>query len=128
MSHSLAYMPKTKDNQEQNRDLKAALLYLGYGVADVSGISMPPIGATPSQEPNDSHFLVVNLPNDPNFTHNLTQLSAHYGQDGSPLPLRSLSIDHYNDYSRGARMSIMAIYEGLRQKIDLRKFIPGHEH
>ena len=49
------------------------------------------------------------------------------GNDIAVLELAIMALMKH-DYSRGARMSIKDIYEGLRQKIDLRKFIPGQEH
>ena len=49
------------------------------------------------------------------------------GNDIAVLELAIIALMKH-DYSRGARMSIMAIYESLRQKIDLRKYIPGQEH
>lgn len=64
------------DNIRRNRDLKATLLKLGYGVTKIAGSYVE--GGVESQEES---FIVVNLKDDPNFKKNIFRLSEYYNQD-----------------------------------------------
>lgn len=67
----------TEEKKYYNRELKASLLRLGYGVTQVRG-SYKEFGQNESQEES---LFVVNLKNDPNFKRNIFKLSEYYNQD-----------------------------------------------
>lgn len=64
--------------KQWNRDLKAALLKLGYGVTAIKGRYREDGWDTASDEES---FFVVNLTNDPDFIKNLARLGEAYNQD-----------------------------------------------
>lgn len=67
----------TEEKKYYNRELKACLLKLGYGVTDIRG-AYKEFGKTDEQEES---FLVVNLKGDENFKKNIFKLSEYYNQD-----------------------------------------------
>ena len=67
----------TEEKKYYNRELKAALLSLGYGVTQIRG-SYKEYGQSESQEES---LLVVNLKDDPKFKENIFKLSEYYNQD-----------------------------------------------
>lgn len=67
----------TEEKKYYNRELKASLLRLGYGVTQVRG-SYKEYGQNESQEES---LFVVNLKNDTNFKKNIFKLSEYYNQD-----------------------------------------------
>lgn len=67
----------TEEKKYYNRELKAALLSLGYGVTQIRG-SYKECGQTESQEES---LLVVNLKDDPKFKEKIFKLSEYYNQD-----------------------------------------------
>lgn len=67
----------TEEKKYYNRELKASLLRLGYGVTQVRG-SYKEYGQNESQE---GSLFVVNLKNDTNFKKNIFKLSEYYNQD-----------------------------------------------
>lgn len=64
--------------KQWNRDLKAALLKLGYGVTAIKGRYREDGWDTASDEES---FFVVNLTNDPDFIKNMARLGEAYNQD-----------------------------------------------
>jgi len=64
---------KREENIRRNRDMKAALLSLGYGVTRISEDN--------KDEVQEQSFLVVNLNEDSNFKTNLFILSEMFNQD-----------------------------------------------
>lgn len=64
--------------KQWNRDLKAALLKLGYGVTAIKGRYREDGWDTASDEES---FFVVNLANDPDFIKNMARLGEAYNQD-----------------------------------------------
>lgn len=68
----------TTDKKFYNRQLKAKLLELGYGVTNVRGVYREDKSSNDGQEES---FLVVNLKNDPKFYDNMFKLSEYYNQD-----------------------------------------------
>ena len=64
--------------KQWNRDLKSALLKLGYGVTAIKGRYREDGWDSASDEES---FFVVNLPNDPNFIKNMQKLGEAYNQD-----------------------------------------------
>lgn len=65
------------ENRARNRALGAALRSKGYGITKVQGFYPEGRGKTKHEE----SFIVVNLPNDPNFKATLQTLSEWYNQD-----------------------------------------------
>jgi hypothetical protein len=69
-------------NKERNRDLKATLLSLGYGVTAVDGSFIENYGNLDKQvEVKEDSFFVVNLSNRSDFTETITALGTKYCQD-----------------------------------------------
>ena len=69
-------------NKERNRDLKAALLSLGYGVTAVDGSFIENYGNLDKQvEVKEDSFFVVNLNDGSDFTEAITSLGTKYCQD-----------------------------------------------
>lgn len=64
--------------KQWNRDLKAALLKLGYGVTAIKGRYREDGWDTASDEES---FFVVNLTDDPDFIKNMARLGEAYNQD-----------------------------------------------
>jgi len=149
------YRYKASENAERNRNLKASLLKLGYGVTDIHGVLFDNCRTIGRAALSESSFLVVNLNHDSDFRQRLFELSEYYNQDGFILKRKgrdeayrigtnwgeypgygkevhlgelyidmdneyvtgekALGLDVYENYSRGARMSIKAIsYETMR--------------
>jgi hypothetical protein len=70
-----------QENIRRNRELKSALLKLGYGVTRVQGSYIEDLKNNPNKEEPEESFIVVNLNNDPDFYENLFKLSEYYNQD-----------------------------------------------
>ena len=69
-------------NKERNRDLKATLLSLGYGVTAVDGSFIENYGNLDKQvEVKEDSFFVVNLSGRSDFTETITALGTKYCQD-----------------------------------------------
>jgi hypothetical protein len=69
------------ENRQRNRELKAALIELGYGVTKVGGNYVENFGQTGEMERGEETFFVVNLKNDANFFEKIRKLSEYYNQD-----------------------------------------------
>ena len=66
----------------RNRELKASLLNLKYGVTSVDGSYIENFGAKAKEkEVKEDSFFVVNLKNDPAFFKNIKRLGEFYCQD-----------------------------------------------
>lgn len=70
-----------QENRERNRQLKAKLLSLGYGVTAIHGSYIEGANGTDSTEVAEESFFVVNLKNDANLFNNLFALSEYFNQD-----------------------------------------------
>ena len=69
-------------NRERNRNLKATLLSLGYGVTAVDGSFIENYGNLDKQvEVKEDSFFVVNLNDSSDFTEAITSLGTKYCQD-----------------------------------------------
>jgi len=68
-------------NKLNNRDLKAALLKLGYGVTAVDGTFVENFDTPEAVEVKEDSLLVVNLNDDPSFYDNIKMLGKKYCQD-----------------------------------------------
>lgn len=73
---------KTLDvNKLNNRDLKASLLKLGYGVTAVDGTFVENFNTPQAVEVKEDSLLVVNLNDDADFYENIKMLGKKYCQD-----------------------------------------------
>tara|TARA_Y100000034_G_C6839423_1_gene379614 strand:+ start:638 stop:1276 length:639 start_codon:yes stop_codon:yes gene_type:complete len=73
-----------QNNQERNRDLKAALLSSGYGVTFVDGAFIENYGdkdLSKRVEVKEDSFFVANLKNDPDFFKAIIFLGKRFCQD-----------------------------------------------
>lgn len=70
-----------KDNKERNRDLKATLLGLGYGVTSVDGSYIENYNTEAAKEVKEDSFFCVNLKDDPGFLENMANLGEKFCQD-----------------------------------------------
>jgi hypothetical protein len=69
------------ENIRRNRELKSALLKLGYGVTKVMGSYVEKQPDKTNIELQEESYVVVNLNDDPKFFDNLFKLSEYYNQD-----------------------------------------------
>lgn len=69
----------TKEKKTYNRELKAKLLTLGYGVTNVRGVYRE--GGPKGSDEQEESFFIVNLSNDADFKQKIFKLSEHYNQD-----------------------------------------------
>jgi hypothetical protein len=69
------------DNMERNRDLKATLLGLGYGVTKVDGSYIEDFETPLAKEVKENSLFCVNLNDDADFVERLTSLSEKFCQD-----------------------------------------------
>ena len=70
-----------KGNNERNKQLKATLLTLGYGVTPVKGTYVENYLQSNAIEVNENSFFVVNLKNDSNFIDNIKEMGEIFCQD-----------------------------------------------
>ena len=71
-----------KANKARNRNLKAVLLKMGYGVTRVDGSYIENFDdADNRKEVSEESFFVVNLKDDPNFNNNIVKLGQKFCQD-----------------------------------------------
>tara|TARA_R110002074_G_scaffold227438_1_gene399095 strand:+ start:46 stop:663 length:618 start_codon:yes stop_codon:yes gene_type:complete len=68
-------------NKIRNRDLKATLMSLGYGVTSVDGSYIESFNTPAAYEVAEDSFFVVNLEDDPDFTKLIIVLGEDFCQD-----------------------------------------------
>jgi len=68
-------------NKTRNRDLKATLLDLGYGVTAIDGSYIEGFNTEAAKEVKEDSFWVVNLQDDPGFFDNIKMLGEKFCQD-----------------------------------------------
>jgi hypothetical protein len=68
-------------NASRNRDLKATLLSLGYGVTKAKGSYIEDFNTPEQFEVREDSLFVVNLEGDPSFVDSITTLGEKYCQD-----------------------------------------------
>lgn len=68
-------------NMTRNRDLKAALLSLGYGVTKVKGSYIEDFKTPEAFEVTENSLFIVNLEEDPSFVDTILTLGEKYCQD-----------------------------------------------
>ena len=69
------------DNKERNRDLKATLLGLGYGVTKVDGSYVEDFGSEAAKEVKEDSLFCVNLKDSPEFIETLAGIGEKFCQD-----------------------------------------------
>lgn len=69
------------DNMERNRDLKATLLGLGYGVTKVDGSYIEDFETPLAKEVKENSLFCVNLNDDADFVERLASLGEKFCQD-----------------------------------------------
>jgi len=69
------------DNMERNRDLKATLLGLGYGVTKVDGSYIEDFNTPLAKEVKEDSLFCVNLNDDTDFVDRLAALGEKFCQD-----------------------------------------------
>lgn len=70
-----------RENRERQKELKAALLQLGYGVTEIGGHYIESVGSEDEHDVWEHSLFVVNLHDDSEFFNNLFDLSENYNQD-----------------------------------------------
>ena len=68
-------------NLRRNKELKAALLQMGYGVTKVDGSYIEGFKSEVAREVKEDSFMVVNLKDDPSFQDNIKMLGERFCQD-----------------------------------------------
>ena len=68
-------------NKLRNRDLKATLMSLGYGVTSVDGSYIENFNTPEAYEVAEHSFFVVNLEDDPDFAKYIVDLGDEFCQD-----------------------------------------------
>lgn len=75
------YKYSKPENIRRNRDLKASLLKLGYGVTKIAGNYIENYNTPNATEVGEESYFIVNLNDDPDFYDNIFALSEYYNQD-----------------------------------------------
>ena len=71
-----------KANKARNKNLKAVLLKMGYGVTRVDGSYIENFDDVDNRkEVSEESFFVVNLKDDPDFNNNINRLGQMFCQD-----------------------------------------------
>jgi hypothetical protein len=70
-----------KVNLQRNKELKAALLSMRYGVTKIMGSYIEGFGSDIAKEVSEQSFMVVNLEDDPAFFDNIKMLGEKFCQD-----------------------------------------------
>lgn len=70
-----------KVNLRRNKELKAVLLSMHYGVTKVAGSYIEAFGTEAAREVSEQSFMVVNLVDDPGFQDNIKMLGERFCQD-----------------------------------------------
>jgi len=107
------------ENIQRNKELKAALLKLNYGVTAIDGSYIENYGSPDSREVAENSFLVVNIKNDANFFNNIIKLGKTYCQDS--VFLKPIGKPGYLYGTNNAE------FPGLDQKIEIGQFKGGKE-
>ena len=69
-----------KVNLRRNKELKASLLSMGYGVTKVMGSYIEGFGSEAAREVSEQSFFVVNLEDDTNFKDSIAMLGERFCQ------------------------------------------------
>lgn len=107
------------ENLQRNKELKAALLKLGYGVTPIDGSYIENYGTPASREVAENSFFIVNLNNDERFFKNIISLGKNYCQDSVFIKPKG-----QGGYLFGTNN---ADFPGLDQKIEVGNFKGGKD-
>jgi hypothetical protein len=83
-----------RTNKNINKNLKSALLYLGYGVTEVKGTYIENYLSDNEIEVKEDSYFVVNLKDDPDFVDNIIKMGEILCQD-SVLIIKQGGEDNY---------------------------------
>ena len=113
-----------KANKARNRNLKAVLLRMGYGVTRVDGSYVENFDDMDRRkEVSEESFFVVNLKDDPNFNNNIENLGRKFCQDSVLLIPRVGGDDDRPAFLLGTNET----WPGLGQKEEVGHFEGGKE-
>jgi len=113
-----------KANKARNRNLKAVLLRMGYGVTRVDGSYVENFDDMDRRkEVSEESFFVVNLKDDPNFNNNIENLGRKFCQDSVLLIPRVGGEDDRPAFLLGTNET----WPGLGQKEEVGHFEGGKE-
>jgi|GEM_PF-2779777 len=110
----------TRQKKERNRELKASLFGLKYGVTSIVGTFWENYNTKKQREVIEESFLVLNLNDDPNFYNNLFKLGVYYNQDSILYKPK----DSLEGYQVGTNKSE---WPGYGNKISVGNYIPNIE-
>ena len=113
-------MSPKEANLERNRQLKATLLQMGYGVTAVDGNYVEKYGTPEAVEVGENSFFVVNLQDDADFTKNIVKLGKLFCQDSVLIIPKGGKTAYLHGTNDGD-------FPGLDQKYDTGDFIAGKE-
>jgi hypothetical protein len=77
----LEFKQEGESNQARNRDLKATLLAMAYGVTKVDGSYIENFETPEAKEVSEESLFAVNLQDDPGFVETIQKLGEKYCQD-----------------------------------------------
>ena len=113
-----------KANKARNRNLKAVLLRMGYGVTRVDGSYIENFDDVDNRkEVSEESFFVVNLKDDPDFNNNIENLGRKFCQDSVLLIPRVGGDDDRPAFLLGTNET----WPGLGQKEEVGHFEGGKE-
>jgi hypothetical protein len=110
-----------RTNKNLNKNLRATLLYLGYGVTEVKGAYIENYLSDNEIEVKEDSYFVVNLKDDPDFVDNIIKMGEILCQD-SVLIIKK---GGENNYMVGTNN---APFPGYGKIVNLGKFKPGFEN
>jgi hypothetical protein len=114
------YELSVKENKHRNRDLKSALLALGYALTKVKGTYIENYLSNNEIEVQEDSYFVVNLNDDPKFINNIKKLGEMFCQDAVMI----LEKGGENNYLFGTNYSEVPGYGEIRPA---GRFKPGIE-
>lgn len=109
-----------RNNKNRNKNLKAALLSLGYGVTGVKGTYIENYMSDNAIEVKEDSYFVVNLSDDPSFIGNIIKLGEIFCQDSVLI----LERGGENNYLYGTNESD---FPGYGESVPVGSFKPGIE-
>jgi len=77
----LEFQQEAESNQVRNRDLKATLLAMKYGVTKVDGSYVEDFNTPAAKEVSENSLFTVNLQDNPGFVEDIQKLGEKYCQD-----------------------------------------------
>ena len=113
-----------KANKARNKNLKAVLLKMGYGVTRVDGSYIENFDDVDNRkEVSEESFFVVNLKDDPDFNNNINKLGQMFCQDSVLLIPQGGGDDGSPAFLLGTNES----WPGLGEKEPVGRFEGGKE-